>query len=146
MSSSVLSDKSYNMTAVYGLKPLPFFHSSREWMGEQEAKTEDDAEKGRMLWEESNSCMFSLPHCLYQWSLYASFRRSCFTQACFYTRRIHPHDAAHFAVRESVLFIIMALKILFMLMYADTERVYKGTQHRCQDVWTATIYNLKLTS
>jgi len=28
-------------------------------------RTEDDAERGRMLWEEANSCMFSLPHCLY---------------------------------------------------------------------------------
>lgn len=30
--------------------------------GEQEAETEDDAEKGGMLWEEANSCMFLLPH------------------------------------------------------------------------------------
>lgn len=98
------------MTAVYSLKPLPFFHSCREWMGRTRGRdrTEDDAEKGRMLWEEANSCMFSLPHCLYQWSLYASFRRSCFTQACFYTLRIHPHAAAHFAVRESALLCLLS--------------------------------------
>jgi len=42
----------------------------------------------------------------------------------------------------TIVFIITALKILFMLTYADTEQVYKGTQHQCQDVWTAAIYNL----
>ncbi len=75
--------------------------------GKQEAETEDDAEKGGMLWEEANSCMFLLPHCLYQRSLYASFCRSCFTQACFHTIRIHPHAATGFSVR--VVFIITAL-------------------------------------
>lgn len=56
MSSSVLSDKSYNMTAVYGLKPLPFFHSSREWMGEQEKKRQ------KMMLKREECCGKNLIH------------------------------------------------------------------------------------
>lgn len=67
---------------------------------------EDDAEKGGMLWEEANSCMFSLPHCPHQKSQCAGFRRSCYTQACFYTIRIHPHAAACCTVRESVCYAV----------------------------------------